>query len=136
MTNELKRDEGFRSKPYYDTAGKLTIGYGRNLDDVGITKPEAEELLQNDIGNRIVRLNKKYEWFKFLSPARKHAIVNMAFNLGMGGLATFKRMIAAIECGHFERAALELLDSDAARELQNRYLRLYDMMLTGEFEKE
>jgi hypothetical protein len=30
---QLIRHEGFRSKPYRDTVGKLTIGYGTNLQD-------------------------------------------------------------------------------------------------------
>ena len=31
--DQLKRDEGLRLTPYQDSVGKLTIGYGRNLDD-------------------------------------------------------------------------------------------------------
>ncbi len=34
------------SKPYRCPAGKLTIGIGRNLDDVGITREEAYQLVQ------------------------------------------------------------------------------------------
>ena len=49
MIGMLKRHEGLRLKPYQDTIGKLTIGYGRNLDDRGISKEEAEYLLRNDI---------------------------------------------------------------------------------------
>jgi lysozyme len=33
-------DEGLRLKPYRCTAGKTSIGYGRNLDDVGISQRE------------------------------------------------------------------------------------------------
>ena len=47
LIEDLKRDEGFRSHPYRDTVGKLTIGYGRNLDDVGISEREAEQLLHH-----------------------------------------------------------------------------------------
>ena len=39
------RHEGLRLKPYRDTAGKLTIGVGRNLDDVGVSEAEAFALL-------------------------------------------------------------------------------------------
>ena len=38
LKNDIKRHEGFRSKPYKDTVGKTTIGYGRNLDDVASTR--------------------------------------------------------------------------------------------------
>ena len=40
-------------KPYKDTVGKLTIGVGRNLDDVGIGEEEAEVLLRNDIKDAV-----------------------------------------------------------------------------------
>ena len=46
---QLKRHEGFRAKPYQCSANKTTIGYGRNLQDVGITEGEAVSLLNNDI---------------------------------------------------------------------------------------
>ena len=37
LTSALRRDEGCVLNPYRCTAGKLTIGIGRNLDDVGIS---------------------------------------------------------------------------------------------------
>ncbi len=43
LEKQLRADEGERLKPYRCTAGKLTIGVGRNLDDRGITK---EDLFQ------------------------------------------------------------------------------------------
>ena len=61
MKNRLRemliRHEGLHLKPYRDSVGKLTIGVGRNLDDVGITREEALILLEHDIakGRRDVR---------------------------------------------------------------------------------
>ncbi len=49
IKEQLVRHEGLGLKPYRCPAGKLTIGYGRNLDDTGISKAEAYELLSNDI---------------------------------------------------------------------------------------
>jgi len=37
LSDALIRDEALRLKPYRCTAGKLTIGVGRNLDDRGIS---------------------------------------------------------------------------------------------------
>jgi lysozyme len=45
----LIRQEGNRKFPYECTAGKLTIGVGRNLDDMGLTEDEVLYLLDNDI---------------------------------------------------------------------------------------
>src|SRR4051812_27390106 len=36
LVNQLIIDEGLKLSPYTDTVGKLTIGVGRNLTDVGI----------------------------------------------------------------------------------------------------
>ena len=49
LIHDLKRDEGVKLNPYKCTAGKLTIGVGRNLDDVGITEEESDMLLKNDL---------------------------------------------------------------------------------------
>ena len=40
IVKELKMEEGFRSRPYYDTQKKITIGYGRNLNGLPLTKTE------------------------------------------------------------------------------------------------
>ena len=53
LRSELRRDEGVRLKPYRDTVGKITIGVGRNLTDVGITPDEADVLLDHDIAAAI-----------------------------------------------------------------------------------
>ena len=45
----LTRHEGRRPFPYLDTAGKLTIGVGRNLTDRGLSSAEIDLLLANDI---------------------------------------------------------------------------------------
>ena len=49
IKSQLVRHEGLRLKPYRCTAGKLTIGVGRNLDDCGISQKEAYVLLEGDI---------------------------------------------------------------------------------------
>ena len=49
LKQDLIRDEGERLKPYKCTAGKVTIGVGRNLDDVGISKWESRMMLDEDV---------------------------------------------------------------------------------------
>ena len=43
----IKKHEGLSLKPYKCTAGKLTIGYGRNIEDKGISQEEAERFLDD-----------------------------------------------------------------------------------------
>ena len=75
---DLKLDEGLRLKPYRDTVGKLTIGIGRNLDDVGISEAEAEYLLSNDLDRTISDLDKYMLWWQTLDTPRRRVILNMA----------------------------------------------------------
>lgn len=55
LKDMLIRHEGLKLKPYRDTVGKLTIGAGRNLNDLGISEREAMFLLDNDIMERAGR---------------------------------------------------------------------------------
>ena len=92
--NQLKRHEGLKLKPYKCTAGKLTIGYGRNLEDKGINKSEAEEMLLRDICEVEERLFDA-GLLDSQNDARKAVLINMAFQLGFNGLFGFKNMLEA-----------------------------------------
>jgi len=131
IIEQLELHEGIRLKPYEDTVGKLTIGIGRNLDDVGLSKAEAYYLAQNDIRRRINRLE-KFEWYRNLDEVRKKVIIDMAFNLGMAGMLSFKKMIKAIKLNDFPTAAAEMLNSKWARQVKGRAKRLAKMMKTGQ----
>lgn len=131
LKNELRRDEGVRSKPYHDTVGKLSIGVGRNLDDNGVSEDEIDLMLTNDISDAIYDLQGNFDWYKYLSPNRKRAVLNMVFNLGLPRFKGFKRMIKALETGNFDRAALECLDSKACRQAPDRYGRIANEIRKG-----
>ena len=128
----LVRDEGLRTRPYRCTAGKLTIGVGRNLDDVGITPAEAMALLRNDINVVTVALDARLPWWRTLDEARQHVIINMAFNMGIATLLTFKNTLALIQAGKFEDAAAAMLQSKWARQVGPRARRLAAQMKEGE----
>jgi lysozyme len=131
--DQLKIHEGFRSNPYECTGGKTTIGYGRNLDDVGISEKEAEELLLNDLARCERRLSDT-SFYNQLNDARKAVLLNMVFNLGFAGFMTFKRMIKAIVERDYETASSEMLDSEWARQVGNRAVELSEQMRTGEWQ--
>ena len=130
IIQDLKRDEGFRSKPYKDSVGKLTIGYGRNLDDMGINKAEAKQFLLQDIAEACVSLSAFY-WYNRLSKNRKRALINMMFNLGATKFRKFKKMIAAFEACNYSLAADEALDSKWAKQVGSRAERIADLIRQG-----
>ena len=128
----IARHEGIRLKPYLDTVGKMTVGYGRNLTDVGISQQEASFLLENDI-KKVIHELIKIPWFNTLNPARKAVLIDMAFNLGISGLMKFRRTLQSIETGQYELAAKQMLQSKWARQVGTRAKRLAHMMQTGAY---
>ncbi len=130
ITADLKRDEGLRLKPYRCSAGKLTIGYGRNLDDVGITGIEADILLDYDIRRTYADLDRALPWWRGLPAPWQRGLLNMAFNLGLTRLLTFKRMLAALQAGDGGRAAAEALDSKWAVQVGERAQRIAALYLS------
>ena len=131
LLDMLMRHEGVRLKPYEDTVGKLTIGVGRNLDDVGITRDEAMYLLNNDVNRTIAGLRAAYPWFSEMSAPRQDAVVDMAFNLGLHGFAKFRQTIASLEVQAWSDAAKEMLDSQWATQVGARANELATMIETG-----
>jgi lysozyme len=130
LFKDLIRDEGLRLKPYRCTAGKLTIGVGRNLDDVGISEKEAMEMLKNDI-DKLTNDGRIKNIIEGHSQIRQGVILNMAFNLGIEGLLRFKRMISAFREGDYETAAHEMEDSAWFRQVGPRAVRLQKQMREG-----
>jgi lysozyme len=113
----LIRHEGFVSKPYEDTTGNITIGVGRNLDSVGLSRDEVLYLLNNDIERCDRELRHNFKWYLTLCRVRQDAIINLCFNLGITKLLTFKKALAAMEQEDFELAAEEFLDSKWAKQV-------------------
>lgn len=129
----LKIHEGVKLNPYTDTVGKLTIGIGRNLIDVGISKGEAEYLALNDISYHYEYLYKNYPWFKELDEVRQIALVDMQFNLGAVGFSKFKNMISALEKKNYAAAAFYALESKWADQVGKRAKDLSEMIRTAEY---
>ena len=131
IISDLERDEGVRLKPYLDTVGKTTIGVGRNLTDNGITAAEAKVLLQNDLFRVANELDRVAPWWREMSQVRQNALVNMAFNLGLPRLLTFKKMMVALENGNFETAWAEAMGSKWAAQVGERANRIADCFIKG-----
>lgn len=126
----LIQHEGVRLKPYVCPAGKLTIGVGRNLEDVGISHEEALTMLRHDIWACIDDLS-RFPWWPLLSTDRQYALIDMRFNLGPGRFRGFRKMLAALAGGDFEAAAREMRQSTWAEQVGRRAETLAQMMEQG-----
>jgi len=123
IKEQLVRHEGLRLKPYRCTAGRLTIGIGRNLDDCGISQSEDYVMLINDIMNCEKQLQSKIpDIYNGLDEVRKSVLLNMCFNLGINGLLGFKNTLAFVKVGDWERAANNMLVSKWAKQVVNEIL--------------
>lgn len=127
-----KRWEGFRSKPYECPAGKLTIGYGRNIEDVGITEAEAAQLLSNDITRAYESVRALFPDLAEREPVRFAVLVDMCFNMGLPTLQTFKRMLHYVSQGHWQLAAREMESSRWSKQVKGRADRLIWIMRHGQ----
>jgi lysozyme len=138
LIEDLKRDEGCRLTAYPDplSGGEpYTIGYGHTG---GIrpgevwTQAKADDTLARDISVVQTALDSQLPWWRTLDDLRQDVLVNMSFNLGVGGLLGFPATLAAIKAGDWQTAHDEMLDSKWAKQVGARATRLADQMLTGE----
>lgn len=136
ITEQLKRDEGMKLHAYRDHLDMLTIGIGRMIDlrkGGGISQEEAEYLLANDIKRRERELTICLPWFPELDEARKGVLINMAFQLGTGGLMKFKKALEFVRKGQYVAAANEMLASKWAEQTPARAERLARQMMIGQW---
>lgn len=132
LMEALKRDEGFRSKAYWDI-DHYSIGYGTPAahPDDEITQEEAEIQMDLHMQGAILEY---YRLFKDcdINDIRACAIVNMIYNMGLTRFMGFKKMIAAIRAGNWERAAEEAKDSKWYTQVGKRAKRIVKALYNKE----
>jgi len=137
LTEQLRRDEGESLVAYQDHLGYWTIGVGRLIDHRkggGITRDESAMLLANDIQHILTLLPKRIPFFHKLDDARKGALCNMAFQMGVGGLMSFATTLDHLSRGEFEKAADAMLFSKWAHQTPQRAARISNQIRTGEWQ--
>ena len=117
LVRGLTQREGEKQFPYRDTKGKLTIGVGRNLTDRGISVEESGYLLANDLKATYAGLDRSLPWWRAQPEGVQRALAELAFNLGMGGLLQFHRAVEAVQAGDMIHAAIELRNSEWAKDV-------------------
>lgn len=140
---QIKEDEGYKSVPYLCIAGKWTIGYGRNFQDVpftyqelsvllGLRKPEdLESFYFKDLEKRVkfldeVELKKNILNYDLLNETVKSVLVQMAYQMGSAGLYKFRKTLQFARENKFEEMASEMMNSSWAKQTPKRAKRLSD----------
>jgi len=134
----IKLHEGVKSHAYQCTAGKWTIGVGRNIDEeggLGLNNEEINLLLINDVERVKGELGTAYFWFPALDEVRQAAMIDMCFNLGLSRLRGFVKAIEAMSRQEYDNAADEFLDSRWASQVGQRAIRVTEMIRTGDYQE-
>lgn len=131
LVEQIAKHEGLRTKPYQDTVGVWTVGYGHNLNEP-ITEQDARQILISDIKKAIDDCIHAFPWFMELTEPRQYAVIDMAFNLGINRLRGFRNFLLAMELGDYETAANHMLDSLWRKQVGNRAIELANMIRGGE----
>jgi lysozyme len=140
LKEHLRRSEGFRARPYLDTKGFWTCGFGhclprnisrQELNEMVWTREHGESVLDKDLANAIHEAG-AFPWWLTMDPVRQAVIVELLFNLGRSKFKGFVKMIAAIQNKEYQKAARELLDSQWRKDVgPTRSKRLALMLETG-----
>ena len=134
LARELIADEGTgpmvdgRHMPYKDSRGILTLGFGRNIQERGISREEAHFLLLQDIHDTLAEMYRAFPWTRFMSGARQRVLANMIFNMGLPTVRQFTNTLAAMQRGDFAGAAAGMRASLWARQVGARAERLAVLM--------
>ena len=120
---------------YPDPGGVYTIGFGHTGPDVyeglSCTVAEAVAWLAHDIAHAEHELDLNLPWWRTLNDPRQDVLVQMCFNLGIGGLLEFHHMLADCQLSDWNGAAAEMLASEWSVQVGNRAKVLSKTMLTG-----
>ncbi len=130
----LMREEGFVPYAYRDSLGYWTIGYGKLIDKQGggITEDEGLYLLRNEVERQFKALRNSIPWIEQLDETRKTVLQAMAFQLGVAGLLSFKKTLAAVQTGDYAMAAKGMRGSKWAQQTPGRAERMAKAMESGE----
>jgi lysozyme len=131
----LKSDEGCRLAAYPDpssprgkqlalpaskrtpgwevmSAEPWTCGYGctgQGIDGGTVwTVAEAEAALERRVASVEADLARRIPWFTTLDPVRQDVLVNIAFNIGAGGLMKWPKTLGDVKAGNYAKAADEI----------------------------
>jgi len=143
LTEMLRRHEGEvknsagRHIVYDCPAGHATIGIGRNVSEsgLGLSDIEVEFMLEEDTARCAKELGGAFNWFSDLNEARRDAMIDLVFNIGLTRLNGFKKALAAMADANYDLAAAEFMDSKYASQVKDRAIEICAMIKTGKYLK-
>ena len=136
LRETLKIDEGVKYEIYNDHLGYPTFGIGHLVVEsdeehgkpVGtpITEDRVNTVFDKDVAVMVDEAKKIFPNLDTLPEEAQQVIVNMTFNMGRPRLSQFKKFIAGVNAGDWNKAAVEMMDSRWAKQVGARAERLRD----------
>jgi lysozyme len=134
LKEEIKLHEGFVPRTYADSLGKRTIGYGHLCvepeqwdDDKEYTKEELNVVFEKDF-NEALKNAEHLIGERSINDTAKEVIIEMVFQLGIGGVGKFKNMWSALDREDYGEASFQMLDSLWAKQTPARAGKLAGKM--------
>ena len=74
------------------------------------------------------RVDRKFDWFNTAPDIIKEVVVEMCYQLGLGGFSKFKKTIFYLEKENYLEASKEMLDSKWSKQTPNSAKKLSDIV--------
>jgi lysozyme len=140
VRTQLISFEGWEHIAYPDPVTKgdpWTIGVGHTGPEVceGLVwgSQLIDEALTADLTRATMECVEAFDWFLGLNEPRQAVLIGMCFQMGLGGLKGFHRMLAAARDERWATVAEEMRQSHWAKQTPERARRLAAQMETGEW---
>ena len=137
LKKRIREHEGYRDRPYLDSLGKATIGFGHRSSEEAefeegkqYPKEQLLKLFDKDFAKAEMGADQLVGHIQELHIEAKNVITEMVFQLGTQGVRNFRNMISALETRDYQRASAEMLDSRWHAQTTNRCESLAKIMAT------
>ena len=134
LKEQIKEHEGFVPRTYKDSLGKRTIGFGHLCvepeqwdDDKEYTREELERVFDNDF-EEALKNAESLIGERSINFIAKQVIIEMVFQLGIGGVGKFKKMWSALDSEDYGEASFQMMDSLWAKQTPKRAEKLSQKM--------
>ena len=91
-----------------------------------VSEDRVNSVFEKDVAIMIDEAKKIFPNLDELPEEAQQVIVNMTFNMGRPRLSQFKKFIAGVNAGDWNKAAVEMMDSRWAKQVGARAERLRD----------
>ena len=134
LKERITKHEGYRDSVYKDSLGKRTVGIGHLCvedfwdDNKVYSRKFLEEIFEKDFNK--AKSQAETLGLDDIEPGAFEIIIEMVFQVGIGGVGKFKKMLSALKDKQYHIAEKEMLDSRWAKQTPGRAKSLANKMGT------